>query len=103
LPPLVHADTTLSSDSGVTPLAPYQGSLLPALDGPKSGRTLPQPIPSAGIGLTTPSAINQHASPATPGAASLLAAQRAGPWPALLRAGELARDADLQESGREEE
>jgi len=89
LPPLVHQDTSLSSDSGSTPaLTPYQGSLLPVLDAPKGERMLPQPIPTMGL-VTSPSPLDpRHVSSAPRGQGHL---------EALLRATELARDADEKE------
>jgi hypothetical protein len=89
LPPLVHQDTTLSSDSGSTSIGtPYQGSLLPVLDAPKGERMLPQPIPSLGL-VTSPSPLDSRSA--------LSAPRGQGHLEALLRATELARDADEKE------
>ncbi|QDS72688.1 hypothetical protein FKW77_003104 [Venturia effusa] len=98
LPALVRADTTHSSYSESLPGVPYQGTLLPVIDPQKADRMLPAPIPSTNGMNTSP----LDARPPLPGAARALAQlqnhDHGSQWPALLRATELARDADLQDA-----
>ncbi|KAF2710275.1 hypothetical protein K504DRAFT_377614 [Pleomassaria siparia CBS 279.74] len=98
LPGLSHEDTTLSSNSGdggyiTKPLIP---PLLPMTDVQKSSRMLPQPIPSLGA---TPSPLDRHplpvSSPQPP------PDFRSNSLAALLRAGELAREANDEEMARD--
>ncbi|KAF2456635.1 hypothetical protein BDY21DRAFT_386116 [Lineolata rhizophorae] len=110
-PPLVHEDTTLSSDSATHSQAqPYQGSLLPIMDSSKAhSRLLPHPVPTPGA---TPSPLDQRQAiglPVHPAGPSTQAQQQqqqphdfrhsTSPLSALLRAGELARDAENQPTG----
>ncbi|OCK78831.1 hypothetical protein K432DRAFT_406138 [Lepidopterella palustris CBS 459.81] len=115
LPPLTHDDTTLSSESGSIGgypggSGPYQGSLLPVVDAPKSMRLLPQPVPTLGAApslldhgrppLVTPPPLGQVGQLGEFRPTSSLAA--------LLRAGELARVRDrevmpTERDGREDE
>ncbi|KAK4986042.1 hypothetical protein LTR50_005565 [Elasticomyces elasticus] len=90
LPSLMHEDTSLSSDSsGRSAAGPFQGYVLPVLDPSKtsSSRHLPLPTPTPGAIPTTleprPSAQPYQYESRVP---SSLAA--------LLRAGELARNAE---------
>jgi hypothetical protein len=98
LPALVRADTTHSSYSDSLPGVPYQGNLLPAIDPQKADRMLPAPIPTNKGINTSP----LDARPNLPGAsraiAQLQSHDHGSQWPALLRATELARDADLQDA-----
>lgn len=101
VPALTHEETTLSSNSAVLPV-PYQGSLLPALDASKSQRMLPQPIPMPGVipspldarptHLPNPNQTPSQQSPDYRQPSSLAV---------LLRAGELARDAELNPDERD--
>lgn len=93
LPPLVHDDTTISSESiGYSP--PYQGSLLPAMDAAKEHRVLPQPVPTPGY---TVSPLDRKPLLPRPQAAPFSECSHGSPLAALLRAGELARDADMRD------
>lgn len=98
LPALVRADTTHSSYSDSLSGVPYQGTLLPAIDPQKADRMLPAPIPSTTGMNTSP----LDARPPLPGAPRALAQlqhhDHGSQWPALLRATEMARDADLQDA-----
>lgn len=98
LPALVRADTSQSSYSDSLPGVPYQGALLPAIDPQKADRMLPAPIPSTTGMNTSP----LDARPPLPSAARALAQlqtrDHGSQWPALLRATEMARDADLQDA-----
>ena len=96
LPPQrVHHDGSLSSDGSSAILSqsqpqPYQGSLLPALDARKADRTLPHPVLSAGVGMgivTSPGPIER---------AGGSRGRNEGHLEALLRATELARDAERE-------
>ncbi|KIW01710.1 uncharacterized protein PV09_06887 [Verruconis gallopava] len=102
IPSLVHQDTSHSSHGSdiLPPPAPYQAHVLPPLDPSKADRILPQPLPS----IMTPSLVSspfemrtQHQSPTalTPGKPPSLG--QSSQFDALLRASELARDADLQD------
>jgi hypothetical protein len=97
IPSLVHQDSTLSGESISHPLPP-PSLLLPAMDTLKQpNRVLPQPVPSIG----------HRSSPLDPRALPGISPQilplappnsgqdpmRASNWPALLRASELAREA----------
>jgi len=103
LPPLVHQDTTHSSQGGdvITPPIPYQAHILPPLDPTKADRTLPQPLPSIGAGLV--SAAMDPLRPSNPSTPTVFPHSRMAPstqtthFDALLRASELARDADLKD------
>ncbi len=98
LPPLVHEETTLSSDNGSYSGVPYQGTMQPPLDmssKPHAHRMLLQPLPSTGPS-PSPSHFDQRLPILPP-----LTGQPQSPdfrlgssMAALLRAGELARDAD---------
>ena len=99
LPSLTHEDTTLSSNSGEGGYAatPYLHQLPPLIDGSKSTRMLPQPVPGLGSSLSpldrtpllSPSPHVQSDLRTTPSLA------------ALLRAGELAREANDEEQIKE--
>lgn len=82
LPPLLHEDTSLSSDASLSSAA-YQMPLLPDIDASKALRVLPQPVPTPGA---APSPLDQRQSELRNGSF----------WPALLKASELARDADRE-------
>ena len=98
LPPLTHEDTTISSNSGDGSYntTPYLGSQLPIVDAQKSSRILPQPIPS--IGAIT-SALDRHTLPATSPQIHP-DFQTNSSLAALLRAGELAREANDEEMSK---
>lgn len=91
LPPLIHEDTTISSDgsvmAGMTPLAGTP-RLPPIMTDPKTQRVLPQPVPSITPPATTAYDARTLAQPLAlppdmrPGASSIAA---------LLRADELTR------------
>ncbi|KAF2405511.1 hypothetical protein EJ06DRAFT_28612 [Trichodelitschia bisporula] len=93
LPPLVHNDTTISSDGSLTS-TPYQGVLLPVLSTSKADRLLPQPVPTT---IAESTLLDQRLQLPSPALASH-EPQRTSQWPALLRATELARDAEIEES-----
>ncbi|KAF2474524.1 uncharacterized protein BDR25DRAFT_215413 [Lindgomyces ingoldianus] len=90
LPPLTHEDTTLSSESGggYSSTATYPPPPPPTVDGSKSMRMLPQPVPSIGA---TPSPLNR---PPPVSSAQQPQDFRTSSLAALLRASELARVAD---------
>jgi len=105
LPPLIHQDTSLSSHSdSLPPPTPYQTTLLPPLDPSKSDRFLPHPIPSMVTAslVSSPLDMQSHqAAPHLPQIQTRPPDLRSSQFHALLRASELARDADLQdEAGR---
>jgi hypothetical protein len=112
-PALVHADSTLSSTESVPSVSmPHTSSLLPILDVHK-GRTLPQPV--AGVTIRTspldpaPRGVPAGAIlPTLPPPIAPIAPiapirepdnPQASSWPALLRATELAREADMKDKG----
>jgi len=86
---LVHEDTSLSSDASLSS-APYQAPLMPDVDASKALRTLPQPVPTLGA---APSLLDQRQASELRHGAS---------WPALLKASELARDADREAGDKED-
>lgn len=94
-PTLSHNDTTISSDGSIAGSIPMSGSLLPVLDAPKEHRVLPQPVPTA-TGSTPNPPMSAHL-PLARGPIRLSNERSAGEghWSALLRAGEQARDADV--------
>jgi hypothetical protein len=101
LPPLVHQDTTQSShgDSLPTPM-PYQAHILPPLDPAKADRMLPTPIPSMTNSAMVHSPLDmrhQHQFPTSHISARPALNMQGSQFDALLRASELARDADLQD------
>jgi hypothetical protein len=100
IPSLVHTDTTHSSHSEVMPPTPYQGSLLPPLDAPKGDRTLPPPVPSSTAGSLTSPLDPRPILPPPPSNYPLQPASQdlddGSQWPALLRATQLAHDADMK-------
>jgi hypothetical protein len=95
LPPLIHQDTSTSShgDSLLLPI-PYQTHVLPPPPDPsKADRILPQPIPSTLVSSTLdvrPPTAHAHIKTSLPHV-------QGSPLDALLRASELARDADMQD------
>jgi hypothetical protein len=101
LPPLVHQDTSHSSHGeSLPPPIPYQAHILPPLDPSKADRILPHPIPS----ITTPALVSspldmrsQHQSPTAHPHAKPPISLQGSQFDALLRASEMARDADLQD------
>jgi len=106
VPPLVHQDSTISSDSANS--VPTLLSLIPNIDQGKPGsRTLPQPINFA-AGAPRTSLLDLRSSqagslgsmgpslPPISAAGGHLDPQRSSNWPALLRATELAREAALK-------
>jgi hypothetical protein len=99
LPPLTHEDTTISSNSseGGYKTTTYLGSQRPIVDSQKPNRMLPQPVPS--VGATT-SPLDRHP---LPGASPQmhLDFRTNSSLVALLRAGELAREANDEEMGKE--
>lgn len=98
LPALTRDDTTLSSESNGYAISPYQGSLLPVVDAPKSQRVLPQPVPTLGA---APSPLDQRPPPVPPLAGQLQEFRPTPSMAALLRAGELARVADNKGNDKE--
>jgi hypothetical protein len=116
LPPLVHQESTMSSDSVGIPYLPpaLQAPLLPIPGGSKSDRTLPQPVPTPGL-MMSPGGSKQapglvHASlppiqyqghgtdsslPSIRQQGLDADSSRASNWPALLRASEIARETDM--------
>ncbi|KAF2090840.1 hypothetical protein K490DRAFT_62167 [Saccharata proteae CBS 121410] len=101
LPSLTHdttTDTNVSSESASYSNVPYQsGPLLPQVDAPKAYRMLPQPVPTHGVAQSP-------LDPRPPTAVTL-------PLPnqdyrhnsslaVLLRAGEMARDAEAMPDGK---
>jgi hypothetical protein len=108
VPPLIHQDSTISSDSASS--APPPLSLMPILDSGKgSTRILPHPVNfGAGPPRTSPLDLRQphsggisSAGPSLPPittAGGHLDPQRSSNWPALLRATELAREAAMKGS-----
>jgi hypothetical protein len=91
LPPLVHEDTTLSSESSHSGYSLPSGfhAQNPPIDATKSSRTLPQPIPSIG---PTPSQLDRPlpSGPSPPILPPPHDYRAQGPLAALVRAGELA-------------
>lgn len=89
LPGLSHEDTTLSSESGHSgyglPFAGLPGQVLP-IDPGKTGRMLPQPMPSIGL---SPSPLDRPL-PATQVQQQAQDYRTQGPLAALVRAGEIA-------------
>jgi hypothetical protein len=98
LPALVRADTTHSSYSDILPGVPYQGTLLPAIGPQKADRMLPAPIPSTSSMNTSPLDARSPLSGPGRAIAQLQTHDHGSQWPALLRATEMARDADLQDA-----
>lgn len=103
LPPLTHEDTTLSSttmSSGTSHSNVRPESRLPIVDPSKAQRLLPQPVPML---APQPSPFNQRPHPVGPGPPAQTQEMRTGssPLAALLRAGELARDADNPQGDKE--
>ena len=90
-PPLLHEETSVSTDSSAFTGTPYQApATLPTpMDAVKAQRTLPQPVPSL---VPTPSPLHQRQ------AMDMRQTSGSSGWPALLRAGEIFRDADSQNS-----
>ncbi|KAF2142107.1 uncharacterized protein K452DRAFT_326624 [Aplosporella prunicola CBS 121167] len=109
LPSLVHEDTTattatnLSTESSGYPggqgAPPFTGHILPLVDTQKAHRLLPQPIPSHNI---APSPLDQRPGPPSnfpqPQPQDT---RQASSLAVLLRAGELAREADEPSNGRD--
>ena len=98
LPALTRDDTTLSSESNGYAISPYQGSLMPVVDAPKSQRVLPQPVPTLGA---VPSPLDQRLPPVPPLAGQPQEFRPTPSMAALLRAGELARVADNKGNDKE--
>ncbi|KAF2785589.1 hypothetical protein K505DRAFT_369017 [Melanomma pulvis-pyrius CBS 109.77] len=98
LPPLTHEDTTLSSNSGDGGYnTTFPVSVLPVVDAQKSSRMLPQPVKSMGA---TPSPLDRHPLPVS--SPQLQPDFRSNSsLAALLRAGELAREAHEEEMGKD--
>ncbi|KAF2112490.1 hypothetical protein BDV96DRAFT_163868 [Lophiotrema nucula] len=92
LPPLTHEETTVSSEGSVPPYGapPYQGNFLP-IDPSKSMRVLPQPVPSLG---PSTSPLDRPAPPSVSSSQAHPDYRTSSNLAALLRAGELAREAD---------
>ncbi|KAF2658270.1 hypothetical protein K491DRAFT_713662 [Lophiostoma macrostomum CBS 122681] len=94
LPPLTHEDTTLSSDSGGSYPPP---SMMPAMGAEMSKRILPQPVPSV-----PSTAVSDRPFPGlshTPQRS--FESQHPAPLAALLRATELASQANEAATGKE--
>jgi hypothetical protein len=103
LPPLTHEDTTLSSttlSSSTSHSNVRPETLLPIVDPSKAQRLLPQPVPML---APQPSHIDQRQLQGGPGPPMQAQELRSGssPLAALLRASELARDADNSPGDKE--
>jgi hypothetical protein len=103
LPALTRQGSTISStgDSSNPVLPP--ASLLPLPESSKSNLTLPQPVPSGHPQRPPPVPLIGESRPGSHGpplpsisAAALPDSQGVSNWPALLRASELAREADMK-------
>ncbi|KAF2804318.1 uncharacterized protein BDZ99DRAFT_154940 [Mytilinidion resinicola] len=100
VPGLSHEDTTLSSASGVSispgsqyggPPGQFPGLMLPSADPPKSQRVLPPPVHNPSV---QPSPLDVRPPPQ---GAQSSEYRNTSSLAALLRAGELARSADIEQ------
>jgi hypothetical protein len=101
LPSLTRQGSTISSPGAQSNQVLPPASLLPLPESSKSGLTLPQPVVSGHpqrpgpVPLIRGSGAGSQA-PILPSIAATTSAEAQSNWPALLRASEMAREADLK-------
>ena len=96
IPPLVHEETTLSSESSGFTSIPYQGTQPLQIEAPKPHphRLLPAPVPTPGV-MSSPLDTTRPPLPAPFGTVPQDLRQTT-PMASLLRAGELARESEMR-------
>ena len=107
LPQLAYQDSSLSSDSVGLSLPPAGPSamVLPIFDPAKSDRTLPAPVPAVGLRSSPlPATSFSHTNlPPLKSRSNASDSQQGSNWPALLRATDLAREADMRGNNEDDD